>query len=112
MGWLIFGIIAYILGAWAVYIIDGYFEPDVKDDEDGLIIVSLLWPILVPIVLLFLFPSWARKRAKSLRGKHIKQKDQKDKIRIAKENELANIEATIEAELRSEAVPVRSIRGG
>ncbi len=101
--WIVGGISLWILGMIVFYILDGWFDYGIKDDEIGFgVFCAVTWPIWVWFVVPGIFAGKAHDVLKEKRKKYNEQKEKEKKIRIAQEKEIEKIEAELDASIAQE----------
>jgi hypothetical protein len=89
--------IIWLVGSIVFYLADGWFGfSDSFQFKEDIVFASIFWIVYVPIKLLMGVNRYLRKIKRNIRNK----RQQREKIRIAEQKELASYEEEIERELK------------
>jgi hypothetical protein len=102
--WIVGGVSLWILGMIVFYILDGWFDYGIKEDEMSFgVFCAATWPIWIWFVIPGILAGKAHDALKA-KKKKIKEKEAKlAKIRIAQEKEIEKIEAELEQSFSQES---------
>lgn len=99
--WILSSITVWILGMIVFYILDGWFDYGIKEDEIGFgVFCAITWPLWIGFVVPGILAGKAHDALKEKKKFLQEKKEKENKIRVAQEKEIEKIQEELDLTLK------------